>query len=50
MDFTLAAVIISIEMFSIQCQEKKEKENKKRKYKIITLMGRFIEFMHVASL
>ena len=32
-DFYLAAVIISMEMFSTQCQEKKE--NKKRKHRIL---------------
>ena len=40
--FYLAAVIISMEMFSKQCQERKE--NTKRKHKIITVVGRFVVF------
>ena len=40
--FYLAAVIISMEMFSIQCQERKE--NTKRKHKIIMVVGRFVVF------
>ena len=42
-DFYLATVIISMEMYSIQCQERKE--NTKRKHKINTVVGGFVVFI-----
>ena len=43
----LATMIISMEMFSIQCQERKENAQK-IKHKIITVVGGFVVF--IASL
>ena len=42
-DFYLATVIISMEIFSIQCQERKE--NTKRKHKINRVVGGFVVFI-----
>ena len=43
----LATVIIFMEMFSIQCKERKE--NTKRKHKINTVVGGFVVFIATLS-